>query len=56
MKRPTAGQAASQVSQAGLVIVDDMGMKQLPLAVQVLFEIIMWRYETRSTIMTTTDR
>ncbi|MGO8688407.1 MAG: IS21-like element helper ATPase IstB [Thermoguttaceae bacterium] len=36
-----------------LVIVDDMGMKQLPRrSGEVLFEIIMRRYETRSTIMT----
>lgn len=36
-----------------LLIVDDMGMKQLPRrAGEVLFEIIMRRYETRSTMMT----
>ena len=36
-----------------LVIVDDMGMKQLPRrSGEVLFEIIMRRYETRSTMMT----
>ncbi len=36
-----------------LVIVDDMGMKQLPRrSGEVLFEIVMRRYETRSTIMT----
>jgi DNA replication protein DnaC len=36
-----------------LVIVDDMGMKQLPRrSGEVLFEIIMRRYETRSTVMT----
>ena len=36
-----------------LLIVDDMGMKQLPRrSGEVLFEIIMRRYETRSTIMT----
>jgi len=36
-----------------LLIVDDMGMKQLPRrAGEVLFEIIMRRYETRSTVMT----
>ena len=36
-----------------LVIIDDMGMKQLPKrSGEYLFEIIMRRYETRSTIMT----
>jgi DNA replication protein DnaC len=36
-----------------LVIVDDMGMKQLPRrSGEVLFEIVMRRYETRSTMMT----
>jgi DNA replication protein DnaC len=36
-----------------LLIVDDMGMKQLPKrSGEVLFEIIMRRYETRSTVMT----
>lgn len=36
-----------------LLIVDDMGMKQLPRkGGEVLFEIIMRRYETRSTMMT----
>lgn len=36
-----------------LLIIDDMGMKQLPRrSGEVLFEIIMRRYETRSTIMT----
>lgn len=36
-----------------LVIIDDMGMKQLPRrSGEVLFEIIMRRYETRSTVMT----
>ncbi len=37
----------------GLLIVDDMGMKQLPKrSGEYLFEIIMRRYETRSTMMT----
>jgi DNA replication protein DnaC len=37
-----------------LLIVDDMGMKQLPKrSGEYLFEIIMRRHETRSTIMTT---
>jgi len=36
-----------------LMIVDDMGMKQLPRrSGEVLFEIVMRRYETRSTMMT----
>lgn len=36
-----------------LLIVDDMGMKNLPRqAGEILFEIIMRRYETRSTMMT----
>lgn len=36
-----------------LLIVDDMGMKQLPKrSGEFLFEIVMRRYETRSTIMT----
>jgi DNA replication protein DnaC len=36
-----------------LLIVDDMGLKQLPRrSGEVLFEIIMRRYETRSTMMT----
>src|SRR5260370_707488 len=36
-----------------LLIIDDMGRKQLPRrSGEVLFEIIMRRYETRSTVMT----
>ena len=36
-----------------MLIVDDMGMKQLPKrSGEYLFEIIMRRYETRSTMMT----
>jgi DNA replication protein DnaC len=36
-----------------LLLIDDMGMKQLPRrSGEVLFEIIMRRYETRSTMMT----
>ena len=36
-----------------LLIIDDMGMKQLPRrSGEVLFEIVMRRYETRSTMMT----
>ena len=38
-----------------LLIIDDFGMKQLPKrSGEYLFEIVMRRYETRSTIMTTT--
>lgn len=37
-----------------LLIIDDMGMKQLPpKSGEILFEIIMRRYENRSTVMTT---
>ena len=40
-----------------LLIVDDMGMKQLPKrSGEYLFEIIMRRYETRSTMMTSIRR
>jgi len=43
----------SRYLKPDLVIVDDMGMKQLPRrSGEVLFEIIMRRYETCSTIMT----
>ena len=36
-----------------LLIIDDMGMKQLPRrSCECLFEIVMRRYETRSTVMT----
>jgi DNA replication protein DnaC len=36
-----------------LLVIDDMGMKQLPKrSGEYLFEIIMRRYETRSTVMT----
>jgi DNA replication protein DnaC len=35
-----------------LLIIDDMGMKQLPRrSDECLFEVVMRRYETRSTIM-----
>ena len=38
---------------ADLLIIDDMGIKQLPKrSGEYLFEIIMRRYETKSTIMT----
>jgi DNA replication protein DnaC len=40
-----------------LLIIDDMGMKQLPRrSGECLFEVVMRRYETRSTMMTRTDR
>jgi DNA replication protein DnaC len=43
----------SRYLKPDLVIIDDMGMKQLPRrSGEVLFEIIMRRYETRSTMMT----
>jgi DNA replication protein DnaC len=39
--------------KSDLLIIDDMGIKQLPKrSGEYLFEIIMRRYETRSTIMT----
>jgi DNA replication protein DnaC len=43
----------SKYLKPDLVIIDDMGMKQLPKrSGEYLFEIIMRRYETRSTMMT----
>jgi DNA replication protein DnaC len=43
----------SRYLKPDLLIIDDMGMKQLPKhSGEYLFEIIMRRYETRSTIMT----
>ena len=45
----------SKYLKPDLLIVDDMGMKQLPKrSGEYLFEIIMRRYETRSTMMTST--
>lgn len=45
--------ALSKYLKPDLLIVDDMGMKQLPRrSGEFLFEIIMRRYEVRSTIMT----
>ena len=39
--------------KAELLIIDDMGMKQLPRrSGECLFEAVMRRYETRSTMMT----
>ena len=38
-----------------LLIIDDMGMKQLPRrSGECLFEVVMRHYETRSTMMTST--
>ena len=43
----------SRYLKADLLVIDDMGMKQLPRrGGEVLFEIIMRRYEKRSTMMT----
>ena len=43
----------SRYLKPDLLIIDDMGMKQLPKrSGEYLFEIIMRRYETRSTMMT----
>ena len=43
----------SKYLKPDLLIIDDMGMKQLPKrSGEYLFEIVMRRYETRSTMMT----
>ena len=45
--------ALARYLKPDLLIIDDMGMKNLPRrSGEVLFEIIMRRYETRSTVMT----
>jgi len=45
--------ALAKYLKPDLLIIDDMGMKQLPRnSGEYLFEVIMRRYETRSTIMT----
>ena len=45
--------ALARYLKPDLFIIDDMGMKNLPRrSGEVLFEIIMRRYETRSTVMT----
>ena len=45
--------ALNKYLKTDLLIIDDMGLKQLPnRAGEYLFEIIMRRYEVRSTIMT----
>lgn len=49
----TSDKVLGRYLKPDLLIVDDMGMKQLPKrSGEVLFEIIMRRYETRSTVMT----
>ena len=48
------GMAVATLHQPDLLILDDMGMKQLPKkGGEFLFEIIMRRHELRSTMMTT---
>jgi DNA replication protein DnaC len=48
-----ADKVLSRYLRPDLLIIDDMGMKQLPKrSGEYLFEIIMRRYETRSTMMT----
>ena len=47
------GQGVDEVLKPELLIIDDMGMKQLPRrSGECLFEVVMRRYETRSTMMT----
>jgi DNA replication protein DnaC len=47
------GKTLARYLKPDLLIIDDMGMKQLPKrSGEYLFEIIMRRYETRSTMMT----
>ncbi|HUY88367.1 MAG TPA: IS21-like element helper ATPase IstB [Pirellulales bacterium] len=55
MDEAVAGQekVLARYLKPDLLIVDDMGMKNLPRqSGEILFEIIMRRYETRSTVMT----
>jgi DNA replication protein DnaC len=48
-----ANQVLSKYLKPDLLIVDDMGIKQLPKrSGECLFEIILRRYETKSTMMT----
>ena len=48
-----ADKVLAQYLKPDLLIIDDMGMKQLPKrSGEYLFEIIMRRYETKSTMMT----
>jgi DNA replication protein DnaC len=50
---PARGKPLSRYLKPDLLIIDDMGLKQLPpQTAEYLFEIIMRRHETRSTIMT----
>jgi len=50
---PLRGKPLSRYLKPDLLIVDDMGLKQLPIqAGEYLFEIIMRRHENRSTLMT----
>lgn len=50
---PPKGKPLARYLKPDLLIVDDMGLKQLPpQAGEILFEIIMRRHENRSTIMT----
>jgi len=50
---PARGKPLSRYLKPDLLIVDDMGLKQLPAqAGEYLFEIIMRRHENRSTMMT----
>jgi DNA replication protein DnaC len=50
---PEAGKRLNRYLKPDLLIIDDMGLKQLPSrAGEYLFEIIMRRYELRSTLMT----
>jgi DNA replication protein DnaC len=50
---PSKGKPLSRYLKPDLLIIDDMGLKQLPAqSGEYLFEIIMRRYENRSTLMT----
>ncbi len=50
---PAGGKPLARYLKPDLLIVDDMGLKQLPpRSGEYLFEIIMRRYENRSTLMT----
>jgi DNA replication protein DnaC len=50
---PEPGKLLNKYLKPDLLIIDDMGLKQLPArAGEHLFEIIMRRYELRSTLMT----
>ncbi|MEI7903472.1 MAG: ATP-binding protein [bacterium] len=49
----SGGKALARFMKPDLLIVDDMGLKQLPpQAAEYLMEIVMRRYENRSTMMT----